>query len=225
MRVRRLGEQTDAVLAFLLGVAHAAAAADVRRYSPLLGQVERAIESGLARLVPECEQCVDAIVRAVGCRRSRDTPQLVAAKCERLVDAVLAATAEHERRLRAQLADTLALVDQCGEAVRSRIFAELGGRVAVQQRGEDAIGALRPWTAEWLAVQRDAFSLREVFGNTDSDLDNALQQSVDQAVRGYCEVLEQNVVGVLMPLVEDMQQMRELVDAERKAALSPRRKK
>jgi hypothetical protein len=176
----------------------------------------------------EYEPCLAAIVASVGCLRSKFVSDgggggggapLNDVYQRRFIQAVIDATGAHERHMREVLTAVLGEVDQCVEAVRTRIYADLGGRPAVLERAEIALDGLRPWAVEWLKVQKDAFQMREVFAADVESLHRVLDQSLQQMLLGFRECLTQGVVNVMMPLDEDLARMRSLVAQHRKASM------
>lgn len=63
--------------------------------------------------------------------------------------------------------------------MRRQLFEARGGRAALLARAAASIERVRPWTVDWLQVQKNAFGLREVFGDADDDLCRHLQASME----------------------------------------------
>jgi hypothetical protein len=190
----------------------------------LMRSAEQRADAAFGALAAEYEPCLASIVASIGCLRSKHVLDANGVSLNdvyqrRFVLGVIEATGQHERLLRERLAACISDVDQCPESVRTRIFADLGGRGAVTQRAETALEGLRPWAVEWLVVQKDAFRLREVYADTQTGLHTVLEQSLWQMVKGFEQVLAENgVIAVLMPFESDLAQMRAAVADFRRAA-------
>jgi hypothetical protein len=230
--VRQLSQLADAVVVLLMSHVYllttSSDAATQQRGIALMRDALAAGERSFAALCAEYEPCLAAIVASVGCLRSKHVTDERASGSglslndlyqRRFIQAVIDATGAHERHMRDVLAAVLAEVDQCAEATRTRIYADLGGRPAVLERAEVALDGLRPWAVDWLKVQKDAFQMREVFAADIDSLHRVLDQSLQQMLLGFRECLTQGVVSVMIPLGEDLEKMRSLVVSHRKLSM------
>jgi hypothetical protein len=231
--VRQLSQLADAVVVVLMSHAFLwSTSTDGETQQRGIALMRDALSNGercFAALSAEYEPCLAAIVASVGCLRSKHVTDRSSGSGgeqslndvyqRRFIQAVIDATGAHERHMREVLATVLGEVDQCVEATRTRIYAELGGRPAVLERAELALDGLRPWAVDWLKVQKDAFQMREVFAADIDSLHRVLDQSLQQMLLGFRECLTQGVVSVMIPLDEDLTRMRQLVASHRKLSM------
>ena len=223
--VRSLQSLADAAVVFVMSRVYALMSSTPQSGVALMRAASLRGDAAFAALAAEFEPCLAAIVASVGCLRSKlvvdgaSGANLNDAYQRRFIQAVIEATGQHERVMRDRLAAAMADVDQCAESVRTRIYADAGGRNALLQRADDSLDGLRPWAIEWLKVQKDAFQMREVFADTEDALRRVLDQSLAQMLAGFNECLTQGVVAVLIPFEDDIAKLRGAVAQHRRVAL------
>lgn len=222
--VRALHGVADAAVVFVMSHAYALMGSTPQPGVALLRAASMRGDAAFAALAAEYEPCLAAIVASVGCLRSKlvvdggSGASLNETYQRRFIQAVIEATGQHERVMRDRLAAAMADVDQCAESTRTRIYAELGGRPALLLRADESLDGLRPWAIDWLKVQKDAFQMREVFGDTEDALRRVLDQSLAQMLAGFNECLTQGVVAVLIPFEDDIAKLRAAVAHHRRVA-------